>query len=321
MADPKVKKILGLPEWLKEFKLQEAGIGIYCRASTSEQRQLRSLSNQITRLIKTVQGWGCLSYLKEVYVDIYSGTSENRRLEFNRMLDDVKAGKIKVVVTKSIQRFGRNTATVMGAINDIRHAGGYVYFEVENLDTKTHDNDNLITIIEGVAQEESYFKSENIKFGIRESLKSPDSGLYNRCCYGYWHYGGKLVPDPITAGTVKDIFLYYKYGRSLRGIAKKLEELGIKSPSGKRVWRIKTIENILKNEKYTGNVIVKSIGKNPQTGEEEYYKAVHHHEGIISQELFDEVQKLFVERSNMEIGPDGKKRRKSTHYSSKNKIK
>ena len=321
MADSKVKKILGLPEWLKELKLQEAGIGIYCRASTSEQRQLRSLSNQITSLIKTVQGWGCLSYLKDVYVDIYSGTSENKRPEFSRMLDDVKAGKIKVVVTKSIQRFGRNTATVMGAINDIRHAGGYVYFEVENLDTKTHDNDNLITIIEGVAQEESYFKSENIKFGIRESLKSPDSRLYNRCCYGYWHYDGKLAPNPLTAGIVKDIFAYYKYGRSLRGIAKKLEELGIKSPSGKRVWRIKTIENILKNEKYTGNVVVKCIGKNPQTGEEEYYKAVHHHEGIISQELFDEVQKLFVERSNVEIGPDGNKRRKSTHYSSKNKIK
>ena len=76
---------------------------------------------------KTAQGWGCLPYLKEVYADIYSGTSENKRPEFNRMLDDVKAGKIKVVVTKSIQRFGRNTATVMGAINDIRHAGGYVY--------------------------------------------------------------------------------------------------------------------------------------------------------------------------------------------------
>lgn len=64
-----------------------------------------------------------------------------------------------------------------------------------------------------------------------------------------------------------------------------MEELGIKSPSGKRVWRIKTIENILNNEKYTGNVVVKCIGKNPQTGEEEYYKAVHHHEGIISQNL------------------------------------
>ena len=137
MDAPKVKKILELPEWLKELKLQETGIGIYCRVSTTEQRQLRSLSNQITSLIKTVQGWDCLPYLKDVYVDIYTGTSENKRPEFNRMLDDVKAGRIKIVVVKSIQRFGRNTVTVMSAINDIRHAGGYVYFEVENLDTKT----------------------------------------------------------------------------------------------------------------------------------------------------------------------------------------
>ena len=301
MDAPKVKKILELPEWLKELKLQETGIGIYCRVSTTEQRQLRSLSNQITSLIKTVQGWDCLPYLKDVYVDIYTGTSENKRPEFNRMLDDVKAGRIKIVVVKS----------------DIRHAGGYVYFEVENLDTKTAANDNIITIIGGTSQEESYFKSKSIKFGIRESLKNPDSRLYNRCCYGYWSYDGKMIPKVLESEYVKDIFNYYKYGCSLYGIARKLEERGIPSPSGKKVWRTKTIENILKNEKYTGNVIVKSVIKNPQTGEERYFKALHHHEGIISQELFDEVQKIFVKRSNMELGPDGKMRRKNTHYSSK----
>ena len=61
MDSPKVKRIAKIPEWLKELKLQKAGIGIYCRVSTTEQRQLRSLSNQITSLIKTVQGWDCLS--------------------------------------------------------------------------------------------------------------------------------------------------------------------------------------------------------------------------------------------------------------------
>ena len=319
MDTPKVKRIAKIPEWLKELKLQKAGIGIYCRVSTSEQRQLRSLSNQITSLIKTVQGWDCLPYLKDVYVDIYTGTSENKRPEFNRMLDDVKAGRIKIVVVKSIQRFGRNTVTVMSAINDIRHAGGYVYFEVENLDTKTAANDNIITIMGGVAQEESYFKSKNIKFGIRESLKNPNSRLYNRCCYGYRYCEGRIVPEPETARVVKDIFEYYKYGRSLYGIARILEARWIESPSGKRIWRTKTIENILKNEKYIGNVVVKASAKDPKTNEGQWFKAVGHHKGIISQKMFDEVQRLFVERSNMEIGPDGKKRRKSTHYSSKNK--
>lgn len=317
MDAPKVKKILELPEWLKELKLQETGIGIYCRVSTTEQRQLRSLSNQITSLIKTVQGWDCLPYLKDVYVDIYTGTSENKRPEFNRMLDDVKAGRIKIVVVKSIQRFGRNTVTVMSAINDIRHAGGYVYFEVENLDTKTAANDNIITIIGGTSQEESYFKSKSIKFGIRESLKNPDSRLYNRCCYGYRYSAGRMVPEPYTARVVKDIFEYYKYGRSLSGIARILEDRWIESPSGKRIWRTKTIENILKNEKYVGNVVVKASAKDPVTNEGQWFKVVGHHEGIIKKSLFDEVQRLFVERSNVEIGSDGKKKRKSTHYSSK----
>ena len=275
MDSPKVKRIAKIPEWLKELKLQKAGIGIYCRVSTSEQRQLRSLSNQITSLIKTVQGWDCLPYLKDVYVDI------------------------------------------MSAINDIRHAGGYVYFEVENLDTKTQANDHIIAVMGGVAQEESYFKSKNIKFGIRESLKNPDSRLYNRCCYGYRYSAGRMVPEPYTARVVKDIFEYYKYGRSLSGIARILEDRWIESPSGKRIWRTKTIENILKNEKYVGNVVVKASAKDPVTNEGQWFKVVGHHEGIIKKSLFDEVQRLFVERSNVEIGSDGKKKRKSTHYSSK----
>ena len=207
--------------------------------------------------------------------------------------------------------------TVMSAINDIRHAGGYVYFEVENLDTKTQANDHIIAVMGGVAQEESYFKSKNIKFGIRESLKNPDSRLYNRCCYGYRYSAGRMVPEPYTARVVKDIFEYYKYGRSLSGIARILEDRWIESPSGKRIWRTKTIENILKNEKYVGNVVVKASAKDPVTNEGQWFKVVGHHEGIIKKSLFDEVQRLFVERSNVEIGSDGKKKRKSTHYSSK----
>ena len=126
-----------------------------------------------------------------------------------------------------------------------------------------------------------------------------------------------MVPEPYTARVVKDIFEYYKYGRSLYGIARILEDRWIESPSGKRIWRTKTIENILKNEKYVGNVVVKASAKDPVTNEGQWFKVVGHHEGIIKKSLFDEVQRLFVERSNVEIGSDGKKKRKSTHYSSK----
>ena len=61
----------------------------------------------------------------------------------------------------------------------------------------------------------------------------------------------------------------------------------------------------------------KASAKDPVTNEDQWFKAVGHHVGIISKNLFDEVQRLFVERSNMEIGTDGKKKRKKTHYSSK----
>ena len=321
MTEPKVKEIMANPflDWAKDDKRKQAGIGIYCRVSTTEQRQLRSLSNQVTTLIKELKALNCLKYLKDVYIDIYTGTSEKKRPEFNRMLEDVKAGRIKIVVTKNLQRFGRNTATVLDAIETIRKADGVVYFDMEKLDTLTRDNDVIISVLQGVHQDESYFKSQNIRFGIKASLQNPDSPMYNRVCYGYWQYKGKIVPAPITAGYVKEIFCYYKEGKSLSAIARIMTERGIPSPTRKNVWWTRTIEKILKNEKYTGNVRVLATPDNPAAGNrKDSYKVISHHEGIISQELFDEVQLLMEARSSIEHGEDGKKVRKKTHYSSKN---
>ena len=97
----------------KDDEMRKRGVAIYCRVSTTEQKQLHSLSAQISGLIRYLKQETLFWGLEDVYVDIYSGTSEDRRPEFNRMLADVKAGKIKTIVTKSIQRFGRNTKTVL----------------------------------------------------------------------------------------------------------------------------------------------------------------------------------------------------------------
>ncbi len=136
-------------------------VAIYCWVSITEQNQLNSLSNQISELIRYLKSHKLFWGLEEVYVDIYSGTSEDRRPEFNRMLDDVRAGKIKTIVTKSIQRFGRNTKTVLKAIKIIHYAGASVIFVDENIDMRTRYSDLMRALLEGVAQEESQVKSEN----------------------------------------------------------------------------------------------------------------------------------------------------------------
>ena len=323
---PKVQVIPANPfkRYKKEDDVNNGSVGIYCRVSTTEQKQLNSLSNQVSGLLKYLKEEGMLYRFQDAYIDIYSGTSEDRRPEFNRMLGDVKAGKIKTVVTKSIQRFGRNTTTVINAIETIRGAGGRVIFVIEKLDTLTRGNDFIISVLEGVAQEESQAKSDNIRWGIQKSLMDKDSRYYNRVCYGYFiNKEGKMAIHPFKADVVKDIFNYYSRGFSISAIKRALEFRRIPSPTGKDKWAQKTIQNILTNEKYKGDVeVLKTkktsiFGKRVSAGEgDKTYKNIKHHPAIIFPVVFDTVQDMMKERSNIEIGPDGKKRRKKTHYSS-----
>lgn len=308
----------------KDDEMRKRGVAIYCRVSTTEQKQLHSLSAQISGLIKYLKQETLFWGLEDVYVDIYSGTSEDRRPEFNRMLADVKAGKIKTIVTKSIQRFGRNTKTVLKAIDTIRDAGGHVIFAVENIDTLTRDNDFIIAVLEGVAQEESQIKSENIRWGIQKSLMNKDSRYYSRACYGYHvNEAGEMVIDRTQARVVKDIFNYYLRGFSIVGIKRALELRCIPSPTGKEKWAQRTIQNILTNEKYIGDVeVLKTkkdsiFGKRVPAGKgDKTYRNTNHHPAIVMKEVFADAQNLMRLRSSVEIGPDGKKKRKNTHYSS-----
>ena len=308
----------------KDDEMRKRGVAIYCRVSTTEQKQLHSLSAQISGLIKYLKHQTLFWGLEDVYVDIYSGIYEDRRPEFNRMLADVKTGKIKTIVTKSIQRFGRNTKTVLKAIDTIRDAGGHVIFAVENIDTLTRDNDFIIAVLEGVAQEESQIKSENIRWGIQKSLMNKDSRYYNRACYGYHvDEAGKLVIDADQEQVVKDIFGYYLRGFSIVGIKRALELRGIPSPTGKEKWAQRTIQNILTNEKYIGDVEVLRTKKTslsskrmPASKGDKTFINTNHHPAIIIRKVFDDVQDLMRRRSSIEIGPDGKKTRKKTHYSS-----
>ncbi len=240
------------------------------------------------------------------------------------MLSDVKAGKIKTVVTKNIQRFGRNTITVLNALDTIRKAGGHVIFAVENIDTLYRSNELIITILEAVAQEESQSKSENIKWGIKKSIKDANSRYYNRVCYGYYiNKAGEMAIDLDKAKVVKEIFNYYLRGFSIVAIKRALELSKIPSPGGSEKWAQRTIQNILTNEKYKGEITVLKtkktsiFGKRVPAGKGDIlYKNINHHPAIIRSFVFDNVQDIMKRRTNIEIGQDGTKKRKKTHYSS-----
>ncbi|MGI6745754.1 MAG: recombinase family protein [Acutalibacteraceae bacterium] len=290
---------------------REKRVGIYCRVSTNSAEQLKSLTAQVsalTRLTAANPKW----LLVDVYIDITSSKTGSSRKEFSRMLQDCKSRDIEIILTKSISRFGRDTVEILDALNQLRVLGVRVIFEQEVLDTADTDNDLMISIIESIAQAENESRSDNIKWGIKQRAAQGTSKLYNRKCYGYYNdKNGTLAIDEKEAKNVHLIFNLYLQGKSVLGIAKELERLGIKSPTGKPTWPKRTIDVMLSNEKYIGNARLLDNGKHDLC-----YLAEGNNPAIISKEMYQAVQIEKQHRSNVIEDEEGSKR-KSKKYSSK----
>lgn len=273
---------------------REKRVGIYCRVSTNSMEQLQSLTAQIshlTRVVSTVPQW----LLSDVYIDIATSKTGSSRKEFNRLLEDCNSKKIDIVITKNISRFGRDSVEVLDAFNNLKALGVRVIFEQEDLDTANTDCNLVVSIIESLAQAENESRSDNIRMGIKYRASSGTSKLYDRKCYGYKHdEEGKLIIDDETSKNVKLIFELYLGGQSVLGIVKELEKRKILSPTGKEKWCKRTIDVMLSNEKYTGDVkLMKSGNSDVQ------YLSEDNNPAIISKEVFEAVQVEKGRRSNV----------------------
>ncbi len=292
---------------------REKRVGIYCRVSTKSMEQLQSLTAQVshlTRLTATVPQW----LLSDVYMDIATSKTGSSRKEFNRMLEDCKSHKLEIVITKDVSKFGRDTVEVLKAFNQLKVLGVRVIFEGNSLDTANTDSDLMVAVMESIAQAENESRSENIRMGIKYRAAAGTSKLYDRKCYGYKHdEEGHLVIDEEQAKNVKLIFDLYLGGQSVVGIIKELAKRKILSPTGKEKWCKRTIDVMLSNEKYTGDVRLLKSGKS-----EVHYLASGNNPAIISKETFEAVQMEKVRRSNVVKDEDGSKR-KNEKYSSKRK--
>lgn len=290
---------------------REKRVGIYCRVSTNSAEQLQSLIAQVshlTRITAASSQW----LLADVYMDIATSKAGSSRKEFNRMLDDCRSNKLDIILTKNISRFGRDTVEILEALNQLKALGVRVIFEQEELDTANTDSDLMISVIESIAQAENESRSENIRLGIKYRAAAGTSKLYDRKCYGYKNdEAGHLIIDDEKAKNVKLIFDLYLSGQSILGIIKELERKNILSPTGKEKWCKRTIDVMLSNEKYTGDVKILKSSKS-----DVHYLASDNNPAIIAKEVFRAVQIEKVRRSNVVKDENGSKR-KNEKYSSK----
>ena len=297
-------------------------VGIYCRVSSSVQAQMSSLSQQASffvRMVASRHDW----QLADIYIDVRSGEFAGQRSEFQRMLDDCQEGKLDIILTKSISRFGRNTEEAVKALRLLKAAGVTVIFDAEKLDTASSGSELMVTILSAYAEADNDSRRRNQYWSIIKQLESGTSSMYNRVCYGYKKGdAGELLIDQEKAAVVQDIFKMYLSGSSIVGIQKELARREIPSPTGKTKWCKRSLDTMLSNEKYMGDAIVfktytkKNVRVQNMDGSHDKYVISGNHPAIISSEMFNAVQDEKKRRSNIEKGEAGV-RRKETKYSSK----
>ena len=224
-------------------------------------------------------------------------------------------------------RFGINTIDVLTTLQTLVDLGILIYFEAEQMWSDDPSTRVYITVETAVAEGQVKERHENITWAIREQIRNGTSPLYTKPCYGYKKDDtGKLVINHKEANVVKMIFNKYLEGYSIIGIIDYLYNLKIPSPTGLPQWSKRTIEKMLRNEKYAGNVILlKTINEinnkgfienipnlyNPQ------YQVVNNHPAIINAEQFEQVIQEIKRRSNVSYDEYGKAHRKDSKYSSK----
>ena len=281
-------------------------VAAYCRVSTRFEQQENSYEAQIayyTRKIGMNKSWSCAG----IYADEgKAATGTKFRDSFNDMIEDCYAGKIDLILTKSISRFARNTVDCLRIIRELKERQIRILFEKENIDTMDNTGELLITILSSQAQEESRNLSENTRWGIVRKFEQGIVQVNHNKFMGYTKNAeGKLVIVPEEADVIRKIFDLYAQGIGIYKIAKTLEDEGIKTATGLSKWHSSTIHKMLQCEKYIGDAILQKTytidfltkKKVLNNGYVKKYYVRNSHEAIISKEQFYQVQEELKRRS------------------------
>lgn len=278
---------------------QQLRVAAYCRISTDSEEQRRSLQNQIEFYSNYIQrqiNWT----LVNVYSDTASGVRTKKRYGYQQLLKDCRKGKIDLIIVKSLSRFGRDTKETIEQIRRLKRMNIGVYVETGGFNT-LETNDSLIDWYAALAQAESQSISENTKFGIRQRMGAGKTILNHTQFLGYTKGAdGVLQIVPEEAEIVRKIFYPYIQGNGVRKIKRYQEEHGIKTVTGKTEWSTSTIDRMLSNEKYVGQVLMQKAytldflsGKQVKNrGQLAMYLIENAHEPIIDKVTFDIVQKM-----------------------------
>src|SRR5574344_2580638 len=185
----------------------------YARVSTDSEEQQTSYDAQVdyyTSYIQSREDWEFVG----VYTDEgISATNTKKRDGFKQMVKDALAGKIDLIITKSVSRFARNTVDSLTTIRKLKEHNVECYFEKENIWTFDSKGELLLTIMSSLAQEESRSISENVTWGHRKRFADGKVSIPFNRFLGYDRgANGELIVNPEQAETVRSIYDMFLQG-------------------------------------------------------------------------------------------------------------
>ena len=249
---PQVKIIQPIAEQAKKLR-----VAACARVSSDSTDQLNFFATQVdyyTNYIQSKDEWEFASLYADEAV---SRTTADKRSDFQRLLADCRAGKIDRILVKSISRFAWNTIDCIKHVRILKSWGIPVIFEKENIDTSNMNSEMILTCLSSFAQAESESISGNVTKGIRMGYRQGRFTFRYKNFLGY-RKGPDGEPEIVLeeAEIIRLIAQNFMNGDSLRTIKKTLEDMGVPTATGNKNWSTESIQRILQNEKYMGDVLL-----------------------------------------------------------------
>lgn len=294
-------------------------VAAYCRVSTDDIDQAISIELQMRQYKEKIKSNPDWKYAGTYVDNGFSGTNTAHRPGFLKLIEDARAGKIDMIITKAVSRFARNLLDCISYIDELKNLDPpvRVFFEQENLDTGLQTSGIILFVLAMVAEEESHMKSEAMLLSLEwrfsrgrfltpslfgyDKIEIPDS------------YGGKrkmLQINEQQAQVVKWMYASLLNGSTTEEIASVLTELQI--PTGGRKkdgtlntdWTSSGVLNIMRNERYCGDVLArktytpnfKDHKSKKNRGKKNKYYQPDHHDAIVTRAVWNAAQRILNSR-------------------------
>ncbi|HFE9656213.1 TPA: recombinase family protein [Streptococcus agalactiae] len=288
----------------KVTAIKRLKVAAYTRVSHTS--LLQSLSNQVSHYSQLIQANPEWDYVGVYSDSAISGRSQAYRRDFQQLLEDCRKGKIDLILTKSISRFGRNTVELLETVRELKRLGISVRFEKEKIDTLTAEWELLLTLLASMAQEESQSISQNIRWRVKKRFEEGKPYI-PQDIFGYRWNGDEYVIEPHEASIVRQVFEWYMEGLSAPKIAKRLDDRGERTRLGNRFTK-RVIYNMFDQEAYCGRLILQKTFRDQfgsrsilNDGQMAKYIVENAHEAIVTPEYFQLVNQEKKRRARRRV--------------------